>query len=65
MTDRDTNYMREMWGTSKLITDYGSMDELREVTHDSKNKKAKLEEKELFSTNSSWDYGMEPAILNG
>ena len=22
--DRDENYMREMWGTSKLITDYGS-----------------------------------------
>ena len=23
--DRDPNYMREMWGTTKLITDYGSM----------------------------------------
>lgn len=22
--DRDANYMREMWGTTKLITDYGS-----------------------------------------
>jgi len=65
MTDRDTSYMREMWGTTRLITDYDSMNELREVTHDSKNKKAKLEEKELFSTDSSWDYGMEPAILNG
>jgi hypothetical protein len=65
MTDRDTSYMREMWGTTRLITDYDSMNELREVTHDSKNKKVKLEEKELFSTDSSWDYGMEPAILNG
>ena len=65
MTDRDTNYMREMWGTSRLITDYNSMDELREVTHDTKNKKVKTEEKELFSTDSSWDYGLEPAIFNG
>jgi len=23
--DRDSNYMREMWGTTKLISDYGSM----------------------------------------
>ena len=23
--DRDENYMREMWGTTKLISDYGSM----------------------------------------
>ena len=23
--DRNKEYMREMWGTSKLITDYGSM----------------------------------------
>jgi len=23
--DRDENYMKEMWGTSKLVTDYGSM----------------------------------------
>ena len=23
--DRDANYMREMWGTTKLISDYGSM----------------------------------------
>ena len=23
--DRDSNYMREMWGTTKLASDYGSM----------------------------------------
>jgi len=23
--DRDVNYMREMWGTTKLVSDYGSM----------------------------------------
>jgi hypothetical protein len=63
MTDRDTAYMREMWGTTSLITDYGSLDELREVTHDTKNKKVKKEEKELFSLESSWEYGIEPSVL--
>jgi hypothetical protein len=23
--DRDTNYMKKMWGTTKLITDYGAL----------------------------------------
>lgn len=23
--DRDVNYMKEMWGTTKLITDYNSL----------------------------------------
>lgn len=35
--DRDSNYMREMWGTSKLITDYGYVKPRRviqEVMHD-------------------------------
>jgi hypothetical protein len=27
--DRDTNYMKEMWGTSKLITDYGALDTIK------------------------------------
>lgn len=64
MTDRDSKYMREMWGTTKLITDYGSL-ELREVVHDEKSKKMKIEENELFSLDSSWDYGLEPTVING
>ena len=35
--DRDKNYMREMWGTSRLITDYEKVPSTRviqEVMHD-------------------------------
>ena len=35
--DRNKNYMKEMWGTTKLITDYNSLPEkqiLQEVMHD-------------------------------
>ena len=26
--DRDENYMREMWGTNRLVSDYGSMERI-------------------------------------
>jgi hypothetical protein len=29
--DRDPEYMKEMWGTTKLITDYGSMMKIEEL----------------------------------
>ena len=35
--DRDPNYMREMWGTARLVTDYGNTPPKRviqEVMHD-------------------------------
>jgi hypothetical protein len=35
--DRSTKYMKEMWGTTKLITDYNSLPKkqvLQEVMHD-------------------------------
>lgn len=64
ISDRNNRYMKESWGTTKLITDYGSL-ELREIVHDSKNKKAKTEETELFSSDSSWEYGVEPTLING
>ena len=38
--DRNKNYMREMWGTTKLVTDYNSLPEkkvLQEVMHDDLN----------------------------
>jgi hypothetical protein len=62
MTDRNATYMREMWGTTKLVTDYGAL-ELREIVHDKKNKLPKTEETELFSADSSWEYGMEPIVI--
>ena len=39
--DRDKNYMREMWGTTKLVTDYNSLPNkkvLQEVMHDDLDK---------------------------
>ena len=62
--DRNLSYMKETWGTTCLATDYGAF-ELREVLHDNKNKKVKTEETELFSDDSSWDYGLEPNVING
>lgn len=62
MTDRNVQFMKETWGTTKLITDYGAL-ELREIVHDQKTKKAKTEEKELFSPESSWEYGIEPTLI--
>jgi hypothetical protein len=62
--DRVVSLMQEEFGTTSLVTDYGSL-ELREVLHDQKNKKMKTEDKELFSVESSWDYGLEPNVING
>jgi hypothetical protein len=64
IADRNTSYMAETWGTTRLVTDYGAV-ELREVVHDNKNKKVQTEETELFSNDSSWDYGLEPNVING
>ena len=56
--DRDTNYMREMWGTTSLITDYwkgsaGGRDteelELNEVMYNQAKKKKDLNEQEIFN----------------
>lgn len=62
--DRDVAYMREAFGTTSLVTDYGAL-ELREIVHDQKNKKMKNEDMELFSPESSWDYGLEPNVITG
>ena len=64
MTDRNKQYMMEMWGTDKLVTDYGSLEKkklLREVTTEKFMKEEVQEETELFS---EWDYGMEEFVLN-
>ena len=48
--DRNTNYMREMWGTEKLVTDYDSLPQkqvLQEVMHDDLNHKYKIPENRL------------------
>jgi len=58
MTDRDVNYMREMWGTTQLVTDYKPERKklLREVTDEEFKKEQEPVENELFD---SWDYGLE------
>ena len=36
-SDRNAEFMKQMWGTDKLVTDYGSMEQkkmLREINHD-------------------------------
>lgn len=64
MTDRNKDYMYETWGTTKLVTDYGSLEKkelLQEVTTEKFIEKKEQKESELFD---SWDYGLESFIKN-
>lgn len=69
MTDRDVNYMKEMWGTTSLITDYGSDQPknkkmLQEIVHDDLIEKPENSEKELYERkDDSWNYGIEPTYV--
>lgn len=70
--DRNKDYMREMWGTSKLITDYGSEEIakpkriIQEIMHDiapkhDLKKQTDLHEKIRNDEDyDDWDYGTEP-----
>jgi hypothetical protein len=70
--DRNTNYMREMWGTSKLVTDYWSENTkkpqvLQEIMHDdlgnrhNLTEQAKLHQKIRNDEDyDDWEYGTEP-----
>ena len=56
--DRDKDYMREMWGTTKLITDYEKSNNQR---HDLK-KQTELHEKIRNDEDyDDWEYGTEPS----
>lgn len=62
ITDRDSQYMREMWGTTHLITDYPNDKRvLQEVMFDpaNKNKENKVELTETTDENE-FEYGIEP-----
>jgi hypothetical protein len=64
MTDRNVSYMREMWGTTKLVTDYNSLENkelLQEVTDEKFIEKKENKETELFD---SWDYGLDSLTIN-
>ena len=67
--DRDSNYMREMWGTTRLITDYDTVSPKRviqEVMHDLAPKHDLKRQQELHEKirndedYDDWEYGTEP-----
>lgn len=67
--DRNKDYMYQMWGTTKLITDYENISEKRviqEVVHDTAPKHDLKQQTELHEKirndedYDDWDYGTEP-----
>ena len=73
--DRNKDYMKEMWGTTSLITDYWSMPKptndpeervLSEVMHDTAPRHNLKKQKELHEKirndedYDDWEYGTEP-----
>jgi hypothetical protein len=70
--DRDTNYMRQMWGTTKLVTDYDANPTpprkkvIQEIMHDlaphhDLKKQTDLHEKIRNDEDyDDWEYGTEP-----
>ena len=70
-TDRDQNYMYQMWGTTKLVTDYNkptNVKTIQEIMHDdiAKNKHFLKEQTEMHEKirndedYDDWEYGTEP-----
>jgi len=70
-SDRDSKYMKEVWGTTKLTTDYGSLSQkrmLREIANDNLTPKkhnfeiqSELHEKIRNDEDyDDWEYGTEP-----
>ena len=67
--DRDREYMKQMWGTTKLVTDYEVSEQkvLQEIMHDdiqrhNLKKQTDLHEKIRNDEDyDDWDYGTEPS----
>jgi len=70
--DRDFNYMREMWGTTHLITDYYKEKDnktrlIQEIMHDPAPKHNFKKQEELHEKirndedYDDWSYGTEPS----
>jgi hypothetical protein len=68
--DRDSNYMKETWGTTKLVTDYTEYPTKRviqEVLYDTAPKhdlKKQVELHEKIRNDEDyddWEYGTEPS----
>ncbi len=74
MTDRDKNYMHQMWGTTNLTSDYGILESisqkkvLREVLNDDIDiKKHDFQSQKQIHSQirndddyDDWEYGTEP-----
>ena len=69
--DRDQNYMHQMWGTTKLVTDYNkptNLKTIKEIMHYdiAKNKHFLKEQTEMHEKirndedYDEWEYGTEP-----
>jgi len=70
--DRNANYIHEMWGTSKLVTDYWSENTkkpqvLQEIMHDDLGNRHNLSEQSKLHQKirndedyDDWEYGTEP-----
>ena len=66
--DRDLEYMKQMWGTTKLVTDYEVSEQkvLQEIMHDdikrhNLKKQTDLHEKIRNDDDyDDWEYGTEP-----
>ena len=69
--DRDQDYMYQMWGTNKLVTDYSNLQEkkvIQEIMHDDIGKKHHLKEQSELHQQirndedyDDWEYGTEPS----
>jgi len=73
-SDRNIEYMKQTWGTTKLITDYGVLEEtkmLREINNDTLTPKKhdfiiqnEIHEKIRNEKDyDDWEYGTEPIPL--
>lgn len=60
-SDRDKNYMYEMWGTTKLATDYVQIPEKR---HNFKIQNELHEKIRNDDDYDDWEYGTEPIFLS-
>lgn len=76
-TDQNQDYMREMWGTTSLITDYNPNEKtpakmLREISHDLlvPKKHDFIHQNEIHEVirndgdYDDWEYGTEPIPLS-
>ena len=69
-SDRDSNYMYDQWGTTRLVTDYQAQRMLREIyndditpkRHDFHIQKEIHEKIRNDNDYDDWEYGTEPVF---